>query len=65
MVDNWKAEGIIVADPDMVKRVESAIQKWDKGIEPSLYEKGMIDIAKKFGVPLYDGNFKVIWSPGE
>jgi len=56
LVDNWKAKGIILANPSHVEWLQDS---------STPYSRDMSGIAEKFGVPIYDVNFKVVWSPGE
>jgi len=54
LVDNWRATGIIIADPDKVERLEDT---------SGYFYRKITGIASKFGVPLYDVNFDLLWRP--
>lgn len=56
LVDNWKAKGIILANPSHIEWLQDP---------SSPYYRDMSRIAEKFGVPIYDVNFKVLLNPGK
>jgi len=53
LVDNWKAVGLVVADDSVVHAIR-------ENPEESLL-KPTLDIARSFGVPIYDLNKEIIW----
>ena len=57
LVDNWEAKGIIVAPQDVVQEI---IDNPDGGED---WLETTYDVARAFGVPLYDTDRNVIWSP--
>lgn len=57
LVDNWQAKGIIVAPRDVVQEI---IDNPDGGED---WLETTYDVARAFGVPLYDTDRNVIWSP--
>tara|TARA_B100001250_G_scaffold302757_1_gene264500 strand:- start:836 stop:1657 length:822 start_codon:yes stop_codon:yes gene_type:complete len=56
LVDNWQPEGIILANPSHVEWLEDT---------STPYHESITALANKFGVPIFDENFKALWYPGE
>lgn len=66
LVDNWKPVGIVVTDNEIISIVSSLsyITNEQEANEELLGSiKRLVLVAFKFGVPIYDGEKDMLWSP--
>lgn len=65
LVDNWKPLGIIAADDKVVDAVRYITAEQENPWEETIgVVKTTFEVAKAFGVPIYDLNKEIIWEDG-
>lgn len=62
LVDNWKAVGIVAGTDDLVKSVKAVADR-DWGREAIGVTRKIFTLARDYGVPIYDVNRNMLWSP--